>query len=93
MTKARAKAVRNETERMVTLAKDEPFTFLDHALKTGDSLVGLDLDQLRSFHWKAGKQLELGEKFLEKALGEALKHREQILKMAVELEAPGPTSR
>src|SRR6185295_16926269 len=27
---------------LVTLAKDEPFTFLDHALKCGDSLVGLD---------------------------------------------------
>lgn len=26
---------------LVTLAKDEPFTFLDHALRCGDSLVGL----------------------------------------------------
>jgi hypothetical protein len=26
---------------LVTLAKDQPFTFVDHALKCGDSLVGL----------------------------------------------------
>nr|WP_049949490.1 hypothetical protein [Sorangium cellulosum] len=37
---------------LVTRARDEPFTFVDHALRHGDSLVGLDLAQLRGFHWK-----------------------------------------
>ncbi len=37
---------------LVTLSKTLPFTFLDHALRHGDSLVGLDFDQLRAFHWK-----------------------------------------
>lgn len=34
---------------LLTLAKDKPFEFLDHAIRHGDSLVGLhDLDQLRN---------------------------------------------
>ena len=34
---------------LVTLAKNTPFTFLNHALKCGDSLVGVhDLNQIRS---------------------------------------------
>lgn len=37
---------------LVTLAKDEDFSFLDHALKTGDSLVGLNFDQLAEFDWQ-----------------------------------------
>jgi hypothetical protein len=36
---------------LVTLARDLPFTFVDHALRCGDSLVGLDFDQIRAFHW------------------------------------------
>ena len=36
---------------LVTLAKDHAFTFLDHALKHGDSLVGLTKRQLGAFHW------------------------------------------
>lgn len=32
---------------LITLEKNRAFTFLDHALKCGDSLVGVDLDQLR----------------------------------------------
>ena len=34
---------------LLTLAKDKPFEFLDHAIRHGDSLVGIhDLDQLRN---------------------------------------------
>ena len=36
---------------LVTLAKDHPFTFLDHALKHGDSLVGLTKRQIGRFDW------------------------------------------
>lgn len=36
---------------LITLAKDRPFTFVDHALRCGDSLLGvIDLGQLESFH-------------------------------------------
>ena len=37
---------------LVTLAKDHPLTFLDHALRPGDALVWLSRRQLRAFHWK-----------------------------------------
>jgi hypothetical protein len=37
---------------LVTLAKKHPFTFLDHALKCGDSLVGLTRDELKRFNWE-----------------------------------------
>src|SRR5271165_998405 len=36
---------------LVTLAKDQPFSFLDHALRCGDSLVGLISEsQVEAFH-------------------------------------------
>ena len=37
---------------LVTLARDHAFTFIDHALKHGDSLVGLTRTQIAAFHWK-----------------------------------------
>lgn len=37
---------------LFTLAKDHPFTFLDHALRHGDSLVGLSREQVACFDWK-----------------------------------------
>lgn len=76
---------------LVTLAKDEPFTFLDHALKCGDSLVGLGLDEIRAFHWKPKKarQLEFGEAVFKKAMAVALEKRGAILRLALELERPG----
>ncbi|MDP2958679.1 MAG: N-6 DNA methylase [Longimicrobiales bacterium] len=41
---------------LVTMARDHAFTFLDHALKHGDSLVGLSRAQIGAFHWKAQKK-------------------------------------
>lgn len=38
---------------LATLAKDHAFTFLDHALRHGDSLVGLTADQIVGFTWKS----------------------------------------
>ncbi len=38
---------------LVTLAREHPLTFVDHALRHGDSLVGLSRRQLESFHWKS----------------------------------------
>ena len=37
---------------LVTLAKDHPLTFVDHALRHGDSLVGLSRKQIEAFHWE-----------------------------------------
>jgi hypothetical protein len=68
---------------LVTLSKTLPFTFLDHSLRHGDSLVGLDFDQIRSFHWKrsdakASKQLELFGREIAVALDEAISLRRRI---------------
>ena len=38
---------------LVTLARDHEFTFIDHALRSGDSLVGLTRAQIEGFHWDA----------------------------------------
>jgi hypothetical protein len=67
---------------LVTLARELPFTFLDHSLRHGDSLVGLDFDQIRSGHWKPGRQIELAELTLREALDEAIAIREEIVALA-----------
>jgi Eco57I restriction-modification methylase/restriction-modification enzyme MmeI-like protein len=51
---------------LVTLSKERPFSFLDHALKAGDSLLGItDLEQLRHLHMDPAigrrRQLAIGE--------------------------------
>lgn len=64
---------------LVTLQKDRPFTFLDHAIRVGDSLLGVhDPEQLAWFHlnpergqvvhkWKGGVQA-VARKALEEAV-------------------------
>jgi hypothetical protein len=37
---------------LATLARDHEFTFLDHALRTGDSLVGLSRAQVTRLDWR-----------------------------------------
>ena len=44
---------------LLTLAKDRPFTFLDHAVRSGDSLVGVDVEQLRAFSLDRKKVVSL----------------------------------
>ncbi|MFO0710811.1 MAG: DNA methyltransferase [Sandaracinus sp.] len=74
---------------LVTLARDLPFTFLDHSLRHGDSLVGLDFDQIRAGHWKPGKQAEMAETTLREALNEAIAIRQEIVALA---EDPSPSA-
>ena len=46
---------------LATLARNEPLTFVDHALRDGDSLVGLTRQQIAAFTWERGHiQAELG---------------------------------
>ncbi len=40
---------------LATLARDHEFTFLDHALKCGDSLVGLNTAQIAAANWDESK--------------------------------------
>ena len=63
---------------LATLAKDEPLTFVDHALRDGDSLVGLTRKQIAAFSWKRGLfQAELGMR-VDNAVGEAEAWRREI---------------
>jgi hypothetical protein len=68
-----------------TMARAEPFTFVDHALKSGDSLVGLTLDQIRRFDWapdgRGQLSLPLGPQ-VDSSVKEALALRERILELA-----------
>ncbi len=66
---------------LATLAKDHPFTFLDHSIRCGDSLVGLTAKQIAAFTWgpTAGVQRLLGQDRLEKRIAAATAYRRDIL--------------
>ena len=65
---------------LLTLAKDRPFTFLDHAIRCGDSLLGIhDLRQLKTFSLDgAGQQYVFGEEPLEELVDKAIDLRLKI---------------
>ena len=67
---------------LATLARDHPFTFLDHAIRTGDSLVGLSRRQLGRFHWDESARIEqfvFGQDELEKIIARVSRFRREIL--------------
>jgi hypothetical protein len=64
---------------LATLAKDHPFTFLDHSLRSGDSLVGLGRKQIASLHWEERAQRTTVTKALEDAIRRAAAARRDIL--------------
>ena len=45
---------------LLTLAKGKPFTFVDHAIKAGDSLIGVDRAQLEAFDLDDTRQKAFG---------------------------------
>lgn len=64
---------------LATLARDHEFTFLDHALKSGDSLVGLTKAQIAAVHWDASKAgLPLFRQLVKQRVVEAMKGRAEI---------------
>jgi len=75
---------------LATLAKEEPFTFVDHSLRHGDSLVGLSFEQIKAFHWAPEGQMDFIEKELAACVEESLALRQQILDLAGE-SSPGVT--
>jgi hypothetical protein len=64
---------------LATLAKDHPFTFLDHSLRAGDSLVGLTRKQIAAFDWKPSAQMSLLEERIRKTIETVSNYRQQIL--------------
>ncbi|GIF44256.1 Eco57I restriction-modification methylase domain-containing protein [Actinoplanes xinjiangensis] len=77
---------------LITLAKDKPFGFLDHALRCGDSLVGLtSAEQLAAFHldpmqgrWLNNRAFAPVSERLHELLGEITELRESIESSVVE---------
>jgi hypothetical protein len=64
---------------LATLARDREFTFLDHALKCGDSLVGLTTAQIAAANWDESKPgLPLFRQLVKDRAAEALKARAEI---------------
>ncbi len=61
-----------------TLARDHPLTFVDHAFRHGDSLVGLTRRQIEALHWKRGQSPVLAGFGVHEALEEASALRGQI---------------
>jgi len=65
---------------LATLAKDHPFTFLDHSLRAGDSLVGLTRKQIAAFNWNEGdKQQSFLEPVVRQRIDRLSAYRQRIL--------------
>jgi len=64
---------------LATLARDHEFTFLDHAIKSGDSLVGLTRREIEAANWDAeANSIPLYGKMIREAVDRALQGREAI---------------
>ena len=64
---------------LATLASDHEFTFLDHALKRGDSLVGLTTAQIAAAHWDTSKEgLPLFRQLVKDRVAEVITGRAEI---------------
>jgi hypothetical protein len=70
---------------LATLARDHPFTFLDHSIRCGDALVGLTRKQIEHFHWLPDDELtksktpSLGTHEVAKLLKRVIALRKEIL--------------
>ncbi len=64
---------------LATLARDHEFEFVDHALKSGDSLVGLTNEQIMAAAWAdGGRGLPLFGQMVRERIKEATKMRAEI---------------
>ena len=64
---------------LATLAREHAFTFLDHNLRHGDSLVGLSLAQLEACHWSPDAQQAFVSQSLRQRLNVAMQKRREIM--------------
>jgi len=64
---------------LATLAKDHPFTFLDHSLRAGDSLVGLTRRQIVGFDLEPSAQIGFVEAKVRDRMNAATAVRRTIL--------------
>ena len=83
-----------------TLSKDRPFTFLDHKLKCGNSMVGTWLEEVRNYPiaaWKrdnAPREIKPVLRNIERlCVEEQERHDEKIIRLgAIDLTFPTPTN-
>lgn len=66
---------------LATLARDHALTFVDHALRHGDSLVGLSRRQIQAFHWD--------EKAPPLAPVRITRHLERVSELRTEIRSAG----
>ena len=64
---------------LATLARDHEFTFLDHSLRQGDSLLGVTARQIAAFDWEPNPSLSFLEGDLRRRIARAAKARKEIL--------------
>ncbi len=74
---------------LATLAKDHPFTFVDHAIRCGDSLVGLTRRQIEDFTWHppTGQRLLFADE-VRKRTAAALRERQALLAVGDDYTSP-----
>jgi hypothetical protein len=70
---------------LVTMSKNKPFGFLDHALKVGDTMLGVvELDQISHFHLNSERGKVLHNKLpdythdIEPAVNQAMSYRDDL---------------
>ena len=69
---------------LTTLAKERSFTFLDHALRCGDSLVGVDMEQLLTWSLdRKGRGEEVFQQIVRRAVEEATQSRTELRTLPV----------
>ena len=73
---------------LATLAKDHPLTFLDHSLRHGDSLLGLDRREIEDFHWIShGSPVQLGFE-----AQKAIKKVKRVAELRSKIQGMDPTA-
>lgn len=73
---------------LITLQKNRPFTFVDHALKCGDSLIGVSLEQLRYWNLDTNGTLELFADQIRREVDKVIELRRDIASLPVLTRRP-----
>ena len=68
---------------LITLQKNRPFTFLDHAFKCGDSLIGVSLEQLRYWNLDITGTPELFAEEIRREIDKVVDLRREIAALPV----------